>query len=165
MKKVYKIAAVLISISVVIFTVQFDTIYLQFAEKSCRLPTNQFTLQWKHSVEKQLWQEHYSQQGNVLVLDKVFQQTFGAGSPADGEKIPAPDGFVGFKKQILLPKIDWLVSSNMQGVLFSDDFILPVYQLVPDYSEIKIIPIKQNLISFLLGVKCDVKPRTHNTNQ
>lgn len=161
MKTSFKIAVFLLIVAVAILAYPLDTIYLKFNDKSCRLPINNFTLQWKHSVEKQLWQEHYTLQGNVLILDKVYQQTFGAGSPADGNNIAAPEGFVGFEKHITLPEINWIVSSNMQGVLFSDDFILPVYQLVPDYNEIKIIPIKQNILSFLLGVKCNVKPRTH----
>lgn len=154
----------LVIFGVMIFTLRVDTIYLQFNDQSCRLPSSHFTLQWKHSVEKQLWQEHYFQQGNVLILDKVFQQTFGAGSPMDGMDIPAPAGFVGLKKHITLSEINWIVSSNMQGILFSDTFILPIFQFVPDYSEIKIIPTQQNIFAFLLGVKCHVQPRT-TTNQ
>ncbi|MFC0323789.1 DUF1850 domain-containing protein [Gallibacterium melopsittaci] len=161
MRKSYKIITFLVVVGVMIFSFPIDTIFIHYGKSSCRLPTNEFTLQWKHSVEKQLWQEHYFQQDNVLILDKVFQQTFGAGSPADGKAITAPYGFVGVAKHITLPELNWVVSSNMQGVLFTNDFVLPVYQLVPDYSEIKIIPIKQNLFSFLLGVKCHVKPRTH----
>ena len=150
------IVAVLAVISILIFRV--DTLYLQLPNSVCRLPSKEFTLQWRHSVEKQLWQEHYIQQGNSLILDKIFQQTFGAGSPASGEYIPAPKGFVGYRAHIVMPQLHWVVSSNMQGVLFTDNSIIPVFKLVPDYTEIKIIPTKQNLISFVLGVKCNVEP-------
>ncbi len=97
-----------------------------------------FTLKWRHSVEKQFWQEYYQMQDDQLHLTKTFMQTFGAGTPSTGQVIPAPEGYVGLSSNVLLPKIHWVVSSNMQGQIIGRQDIFSVYEHVPDYSEVQI---------------------------
>lgn len=98
-----------------------------------------FTLKWRHSVEKQFWQEYYQIQGNQLHLSKTFMQTFGAGTPSTGKAISAPEGYVGLSSNILLPKIHWVVSSNMQGQIIGSQGVFSIYEHVPDYSEVQIV--------------------------
>jgi hypothetical protein len=51
------------------------------------LPTDQFTLSWRHSVEKTLWEETYHIDGDHLLLTKARIQGNGAG-------MEAPEGAV-----------------------------------------------------------------------
>ena len=49
------------------------------------LPTDAFTLAWRHSVEKTRWEEDYRIQGDRLVLTQSRVEGFGAGmEPAPG---------------------------------------------------------------------------------
>lgn len=104
----------------------------------CVWDESDFTLKWRHSVEKQFWQEYYQMQGDQLHLSKTFVQTFGAGTPSTGQTIPAPEGYVGLSSNVLLPKIHWVVSSNMQGQIIGRHGIFSVYERVPEYSEVQI---------------------------
>lgn len=113
-------------------------IVMRSSEFDCVWGEAHFTLKWRHSVEKQYWQEYYQMRGDMLHLSKTFMQTFGAGMPSTGEVIPAPGGYVGLSSNVLLPKIHWVVSSNMQGQIIGDQGVFSVYEHVPDYSEIQI---------------------------
>lgn len=106
----------------------------------CNWTTDSFILQWRHSVEKQLWQEHYQLKDDKLILSHSFVQSFGAGVPTLGKAIPAPKGFVGMEHNLTVPKIDWVVSSRMQGVLIdpNTNHHLMLYRYVDDYTSIHI---------------------------
>ncbi len=108
---------------------------------SCILP-DQFILKWKHSVEKQYWQEVYELTDDTLILTKTYTQTFGAGVPSTGKPTDAPSGYVGQLINQPMPYIDWVVSSNMQGEILAEGQILSIYKRVPQYSNIHIAPAK-----------------------
>lgn len=106
----------------------------------CRWTADSFVLQWRHSVEKQLWQDYYQQQKDHFVLTHSFVQSFGAGVPSQGIPIKAPKGFVGLSHNLVVPIIDWVVSSRMQGVVIepSSKFQFDIYKHLSDYSSVKI---------------------------
>ncbi|MBV7388865.1 DUF1850 domain-containing protein [Pasteurellaceae bacterium TAE3-ERU1] len=104
----------------------------------CLLKGDEFRLRWRHSVEHQWWIEHYRAQGEVLTLTATWMQTFGAGTPSKGEVIDAPPGFVGFKREINMPELNWAVSANMQGTLEINGKTLALYQRLPQYSTLRI---------------------------
>ena len=111
-------------------------------------------MQWRHSVELQNWQEHYRLSSGNLLLDASYIQTFGAGTPSTGEVIEAPDGYIGFNSKVVLPNLHWIVSRHMQGKVITNKGVWQIYQMVPDYTEIKIEPLKRNRIFFWLGNNC-----------
>lgn len=124
----------------------------------CRLPTT-FSLSWRHSVEKQYWQEVYTLDGNALVLSKTYVETFGAGVPVDGKPTPAPKGYVGQMVNRPISELNLMISNTMNAKLFATDLlhahttitpatantslildtlVLPIHQPVGDYSELTI---------------------------
>ncbi|AWY20912.1 DUF1850 domain-containing protein [Moraxella bovis] len=113
----------------------------------CRLPDG-FILKWRHSVEKQYWQEVYELDKDILVLTKTYIQTFGAGVPSTGKTISAPEGYVGQLINQSTPQISWIVSTNMQGEILSDTQTLSLYKIVPEYSQIHISPEQVNFWQF-----------------
>lgn len=120
----------------------------------CLLPANTFTLQWKHSVEHQWWREEYVLIDRHLLLERTYFQTFGAGVPADGNEIVAPEGFVGRMVKLSLPSLDWVVSPNMQGSMISDGLEWPVYRYVAPYTTLHITPYTATRIQILFGKLC-----------
>lgn len=127
---------------------------VQMASQQCYLYGQDFELSWRHSVEHQLWREHYRRDGEVMLLDQTWLQTFGAGTPSQGEPILAPTGYIGYRQHIRLAEINWVVSANMQGELTAQQRTIPIYRLVPDYSNVRIIPSRIIFIVFLLGRSC-----------
>ncbi len=122
----------------------------------CLLHGDRFALRWRHSVEHQLWYEHYQRQGDNLHLYQTWLQTFGAGTPSQGDFLSdVPQGYIGYKQHIDLPEINWTVSRRMEGTIFVDDWQFPVYQTVSDYSVVKIKPARSILASFLLRKYCN----------
>ncbi|MGR3806495.1 DUF1850 domain-containing protein [Pasteurella testudinis] len=127
---------------------------IQLSDHSCYLYSQEFELSWHHSVERQLWREHYRHDGDKILLDQTWLQTFGAGTPSQGTPITAPSGYVGYRQQIRLAEINWVVSANMRGELTAQQRVIPFYQFVPDYSVVRIIPSRIAMIVFLLGRSC-----------
>lgn len=120
----------------------------------CYTSSNYLLLKWRHSVEKQYWQEYYEQHGNQLHLTRTYMQAFGAGTPAIGNSIPAPDGYVGLSSDVLLDEINWMVSSNMQGEIFASKLHLPIYQTVNDYTLVHIQIQQASWVTWLWMDKC-----------
>ncbi|MBE2895077.1 DUF1850 domain-containing protein [Spirabiliibacterium falconis] len=116
---------------------------------NCLLHTSAFQLRWRHSVEYQLWIEQYRVEKQNIVLFATWLQTFGAGTPSQGEYIAAPPGFIGLKQDITLPELNWAVSRNMQGVLLANNDEFELYQRVPDYSNVTIRVAKRPIYLFL----------------
>lgn len=113
----------------------------------CLLPDT-FILKWRHSVEKQYWQEVYELSDDRLILTKTYTQTFGAGVPSTGEPINAPKGYIGQRINQPMPQIQWVVSTNMQGEILAGDDVLSIYKSVPDYSEVLIVPDRLSFWQF-----------------
>lgn len=127
---------------------------IQFNDHSCYLYSPEFELSWRHSVERQRWREHYRHDGDKILLDQTWLQTFGAGTPSQGAVIAAPSGYIGYQQQIRLAELNWVVSRNMQGELSTPQLRIPFYQVVPDYSAVRIKPSRTALMVFLWGKSC-----------
>lgn len=138
------IALMIVLLSVVSLSSQ-KQIVITAGTMRCVWTTDNFVLQWRHSVERQLWQEHYSVHDNVFLLSKVYVQSFGAGVPTSGQSIPAPHGFVGMKSDVKMPAIHWTVSRRMQGEIMTAQSLQPssqqpfkIYRHVDDYTVVNI---------------------------
>lgn len=124
-------------------------------QQECIISHERFALRWRHSVEHQLWYEHYQRQGDNLHLYQTWLQTFGAGTPSQGDFLPdVPQGYVGYKQNIYLPEINWVVSHRMEGSIMIDEQEIPIYQTVSDYSVVKIKPARSIFATFLLRKSC-----------
>lgn len=110
--------------------------------RQCYLP-GEFTLQWRHSVEHQLWREDYFSDGRLLHLTRTQMQTFGAGMPADGTPVQADKGFVAQRGRLKLPELNWTLSRNMQGEIHAGGRIWPPAATLPDYSNVRIVPTRK----------------------
>lgn len=118
----------------------------------CHWATDSFVLEWRHSVERQLWQEHYRHNNGQLLLSHSFVQSFGAGVPSDGTPIVAPKGFVGSQHNLTVPQINWVVSSRMQGTLIdpTTNAQFAIYRTVPDYTPVYIASVQKNSVKHWL---------------
>ncbi len=129
---------------------------------TCVWNEDEFSLKWRHSVEKQYWQEDYQRQEQHLLLTHSYMQTFGAGTPSVGQPINAPDGYVGLASHLAFDELNWVVSSVMQGVILSNNHYLPIYQLVPEHTVVHISPITHPYIKWLFMESCN---NDDNTNE
>ncbi|KAE9527832.1 DUF1850 domain-containing protein [Testudinibacter aquarius] len=128
--------------------------WVSAAERQCYLDSPDFELRWRHSVEHQWWREHYRRDGEGILLDQTLFQTFGAGTPSQGELLSTTHDYVGYRQHIYLHEINWAVSNNMQGSLSTQRQDIPLYQLVPDYTVVRIEPSRIAFIDFLWGMSC-----------
>ncbi|WP_114800587.1 DUF1850 domain-containing protein [Moraxella canis] len=135
---IWLILLVLATLLIIYLNKSEQAIRIQGGDIDCQWSEPDFTLKWRHSVEKQYWQEYYHMDGTQLRLTKTFIQTFGAGTPSVGAVIPAPEGYIGLSSDVLLLKIHWVVSRNMQGTILGQHGSLPIYERVADYTEIQI---------------------------
>lgn len=119
-----------------------DAVEVAFAGQVCYLDDKQFVLQWRHSVEHQLWREHYRTANGKLYLEQTELQTFGAGTPSSGKPMPSEKGFIGQQSDVVLNELNWAVSHNMQGEIQTPERIWQIYRQTPDYSTIRIAPVR-----------------------
>ena len=133
---------------------QQNRLKVSFLDSVFYLEDSEFILQWRHSVELQNWQEHYRASSDQLFLEASYMQTFGAGTPSSGEIIQAPEGYIGLRSGVVLPYLNWVVSSNMQGALINSNGVWKIFQIVPDYTEVIIKPLQAARIFFWLGNNC-----------
>ncbi|MDO4896283.1 MAG: DUF1850 domain-containing protein [Moraxella sp.] len=133
------VIGVMVGLSVISLCPQ-SYVLVRTDEWVCKWATDSFALQWRHSVEKQLWQDHYQKNKQSLILTHSHIQSFGAGVPSTGASIPAPDGFVGIKHDLNLSEINWIVSARMQGVMIepTQGYHVEIYRYVDDYTTINI---------------------------
>lgn len=122
-------------------------------DKQCYLPP-EFTLQWRHSVEHQLWRESYYSDGTTLHLTRTQMQTFGAGMPSDGLPAPADEGFVAQQGRLKLPELNWVVSRNMQGEIRFQGRVWPIAATLPDYATVRIAAVSRPRAFVYFGA-CD----------
>lgn len=155
-KKAWVVALLFVlSVGLIGYGLQLEShVIVKGGNVDCQWTETSFILKWRHSVEKQYWQEYYQQSGSHLLLYKTFMQTFGAGVPVAGQPIVAPAGYVGLATHLMLPRLNWVVSGNMQGEMIGQDTVLPIYQLVPDYTEIQIFVAKHTRLFWLFKDKC-----------
>ena len=131
-----------------------ERVKISFEDSFCYLEDTTFILHWRHSVERQDWQEYYQLSSGNLFLSASYMQTFGAGTPSSGNVIEAPEGYVGLASEVVLPSLHWIVSRNMQGKLITSNGTWTIYNQVPDYTEITIQPSRVARIIFWLGNNC-----------
>ena len=120
----------------------------------CAVADETFTLHWRHSVEKQDWQEVYRVQDGRLHLLYVYVQTFGAGVPASGQPVEAPPGYVGMTSDVVLRELHWVVSRRMRGDVVFAAARLPVHTLLPDDSVVHIVPVSYARWQWFLEKDC-----------
>ncbi|WP_146135090.1 DUF1850 domain-containing protein [Neisseria iguanae] len=116
------------------------------------LPPN-FTLQWRHSMEHQLWCQSYRSNRKTLHLTRMQILAFGARMPSDGLPVTADQGFVAQQGHLKLPKLNWTVSRNMQGEIRVDGRIWPLADTLPDYSNVHIEPVRLPRAAIRFGVR------------
>ena len=107
----------------------------------CYFVKPNFQLRWIHSVEKQWWEEQYLREEDSLLLTNTYFQAFGAGTPST-EKFAAiqKEGYVGYQINQRFPHLNWVVSRLTQGEIDYAGQRILIHQLVPDYSEVTIMP-------------------------
>lgn len=142
------------------FPVSF--ISVSSGEFDCVSRTQNFSLRWRHSVEKQLWFEHYHWQQNHFELKESWLQTFGAGTPSRAESTDAPDGYIGYRHNVSYQDLNWTVSPRMEGTLLFDQQELLLYQKLPEYSVVHIQPEKSPFWFYLLRSSCEAATKRKN---
>ena len=107
----------------------------------CYFVKPNFQLRWIHSVEKQWWEEQYLREADGLLLTTTYFQAFGAGTPSTENVAPIKkEGYVGYQINQRFPYLNWVVSRLTQGEIDYDGQRILIHQLVPDYSEVTIMP-------------------------
>ncbi|ALH95433.1 DUF1850 domain-containing protein [Acinetobacter equi] len=111
---------------------------VQVNQNICKIPSQSFDLQWKHSVEKTNWLEHYQIKNNNFVLQYTDFISFGAGTPISNLIIFQKDGWIRMEVNQMLKEINWTISKNMQGVIKFNHQEWRIYEDYPNYSLINI---------------------------
>lgn len=113
----------------------------------CYFVEPDFQLRWIHSVEKQWWEEQYqrkdgsSTEAAELLLTTTYFEAFGAGTPSTEMLAPVQKpGYLGYQINEKLPNLNWVVSRLTKGEIDYGDHRVLIHQLVPDYSEVTIMP-------------------------
>ena len=107
----------------------------------CYFVEPNFQLRWIHSVEKQWWEEHYLREEEGLLLTTTYFQAFGAGTPSTENVAPIQkEGYVGYQINQRFPHLNWVVSRLTKGEIDYAGQRILIHQLVPDYSEVTIMP-------------------------
>lgn len=127
-------------------------IHLKAAQFSCDFRDQVITLQWIHSVEREMWRESYQAEAEGLRLFRSQFKTFGAGTPYF-ESLSTQDGFVEMHPDLMMPQIYWVISHNVASTISTAQGEIPIHQYFDDYSEI-VLSIQKNTIWTLLKDTC-----------
>ena len=126
-------------------------IQVSYNNSSFYIEDDMFEIGWIHSVEKEPWYETYENINDQLYLTVTKFKTFGAGTPSDEEVIPSQDGFIHMKVNRPMDAVHLVVSKNVKSTLYTNDKIIPLYELVDDYETITIEVIDIPLWRLLRG--------------
>ena len=145
----------LVALSAVMISRPISSMQMSSSDFQCisTLPT--FTLQWIHSVEKELWQETYQAADQQLLLTTTQFKTFGAGTPSSEDVIASNDGWLHYQIDRLLPRIHWVVSRNVESTVLTELGVWPLYQDFEDYAEIQIQVMQVPLWHYFTQESCD----------
>ncbi|MCA0992239.1 DUF1850 domain-containing protein [Pseudalkalibacillus hwajinpoensis] len=91
------IVLIIILLCIVLLLIPFQvlTIEEEDGEESAHIGASEFSLRWKHSVEKEDWEEFFVLTDTGILLTKTRFKTFGAGVPNDvGSDTFIKDGWV-----------------------------------------------------------------------
>lgn len=125
----------------------FTVINLKSEQFSCNLREDFLTLQWIHSVERELWRETYRADNGAFLLFRSQFKTFGAGTPYN-VPLHTQNGFVESNPNLVIPKIHWIISRNVESTLYTPQGNIPIYKFFNDYSEITISIQKHSIWTF-----------------
>lgn len=140
-----------------LFYTPYSVVTVQFNEAQCVI-ADHFDLKWTHSVEKQSWVESYQVKNDQLLLTDTYLQTFGAGTPSTGtigEKNELYPDYVHYKLNIQLPYLNWMISSNINPEIITEQKTLPIHQWISDYTNIYIFARTQSLWTLLRQESCN----------
>ncbi|CAM3583111.1 MULTISPECIES: DUF1850 domain-containing protein [Psychrobacter] len=128
-------------------------------DKVCYFVEPDFQLRWIHSVEKQWWEEQYQRESDGLLLTTTYFEAFGAGTPSTEALAPIQKpGYLGYQINEKLPNLNWIVSRLTKGEIDYGDHRVLIHQMVPDYSEVVIMPKTYGLIDRLKKDLCHELP-------
>ena len=144
---VYLTAACLLLLGVSFYP-WFTTINLRTEKFSCGFREDIFTLQWIHSVEREIWRETYKAEDDHLLLFRSQFKTFGAGTPYS-VYLTTKEGFVESDPNLEMPQIYWMISRNVESTIMTAQGSIPIYQYFDDYSEITLSTQKNTIWTFL----------------
>ena len=131
------------------------SIQISSTEFQCLLSEQTFQLQWIHSVEKELWQESYTISDQQLLLTTTDFKTFGAGTPSNEAVITSKDGWLNYQVNRLIPRINWVVSRNVESTILTELGAWPLYLDVNDYAEIQIQVMQVPRWHYFTQESCD----------
>ena len=134
------LAALLLLSMYLLWPQTYIALQSQDQQLQCVIQTPQLSLIWRHSVEKNLWQENYQVRQQQLYLDSTIIQGFGAGVPSDLPIQQQDQHRIHLQVQRTLPELNWVVSRHMQGQIKVADQIWPIAEQVSDYQIIHIRP-------------------------
>lgn len=137
-KKSAALTALLLSILSLVLSAPKQFIQVQVDQDRCKISSDSFDLQWKHSVEKTTWLEHYQIKQRKFVLRYTDLISFGAGTPTHYPIIFQKNGWIRMDVNQTLKDINWTISKNMQGTIKSQQKQWLIYQDYPDYSIVNI---------------------------
>lgn len=126
----------------------FTAINLRVEKLSCDFREDILTLQWIHSVEREIWRETYQVDDDQLRLFRSQFKTFGAGTPYN-EPLKIHNGFVESNPNLVMPQINWIISRNVESTLNTIKGDIPIHQYFDDYSEATITAHKHTIWTFL----------------
>lgn len=138
-----------------LFGLRIPTIAVFYENQSFLLKSNDFQLGWIHSVEKEPWFETYELKGGELFLKSTKFKTFGAGVPTENRIIKSSDGFIHMVVDRKMSEVTVTVSENVQTTLYTNENIIPLYQLMDDYETITIGIVKISLWRWIWGESID----------
>lgn len=108
--------------------------------KQCHFTQHTWRLSWQHSVEQSAWSDTYQRRGQNLHLQQTTFKSFGAGMPSSGTVLPAPTGYVAYAIHLNLPELNWVVSRHVRSTLWLGTQPWPLFNWVPDHTEIRFTP-------------------------
>ena len=143
------------ALSVIIFSRPVTVLQLTSADFQCISTVQLFELQWIHSVEKEFWRETFHITDQQFLLTTTQFKTFGAGTPSSADVIATVDGWVHYRIDRLLPRIDWVISSYVESTILTELGAWPLYQDFADYTEIQFQVIQATRWHYFIQGSCD----------
>lgn len=143
------------ALSLMISSRPIASLQISSTDFQCVLTEQSFTLQWIHSVEKELWQEHYQTANQQLLLTTSHFKTFGAGTPSNEGTITSKDGWLHYQVDRLLPRINWIISRNVESTILTKLGVWPIFKDFNDYAEIQIQVMQVPRWHYFTQESCD----------
>lgn len=137
-KKIAASAAIFAFILGLFLFFPMEYIEVNSAEDRCKISSQDFDLQWRHSVEKTIWLENYQHEQHNFVLRYTDLISFGAGTPTNFPILFQKNGVVRMSVNQKVKDIHWTISRNMQGTIKVHQKEWAIYKDYPDYTLVNI---------------------------